>query len=181
MELIIYQGGPPGREVLDGWARRAAEAGVGLHMTVCNTRAQVEEVLTRGHEDVARTREALLPFWAADGICPIRLSEVCYFKGAGHKIIAGFTDGRTLCSKTHRIPAKAVLEPYLARGLFLQTSRATFVNLEQIATVTAAGVTLRNGEWVGISQAYYRLWLNQCRAMEPMGSPAAGRKTDLKP
>lgn len=167
MNLVLYEGTP-----LDPWRvqeliRNAAGPlgdRIEVNLSICRTEEELKEALSRKAELELERMEQFIPFGTDQGLQFLKLSEVCWFRGADHRLTAVLQDGRELRSKTRRASTKEMVAPLIRDGRFFRVSRAIFVNVSHVSQVTLEGVQMDNGQMLPISRKCYGEWM------------AAGRK-----
>lgn len=162
MNLVLYEGTP-----LEPWRVReliraaAGPLGEGseVDLAICRTEEELMEALSTKAKLELERMEQFIPFGTDQGLQFLKLSEVCWFRGADHRLTAVLVDGRELRSKTRRASTKEMVAPLIQDGRFFRVSRAIFVNVAHVRQVTMEGVHMDNGQMLPISRKCYGEWM----------------------
>lgn len=162
MVTILYSGPPLDTATVLQMAHDAAggHPETRLELRQCCTREQLAQALEEAAGQVGRGEERYFSFNAVEGTCFLTLSQVLYFKGRGHRVVAALTDGRELVSRTLRVSISRLLKPLTDADRFYQAHRSVFINKAHIAVLGRDSVTLDNGTVLpasrGKSRAFHR-------------------------
>lgn len=156
MELFIYTGSLP-EDRLRRLLKRASSpfTETDISVKVLQSEPELESALQHTIAQEAARQERYFPMRTDTGTHLLRLSRVLYFQSEGHRFHAFLTDGTVLRSRSLRIATRALLSGLLERGQLLQVSKSTFVNTQQIISISLDGVHLTGDQSVPISRKYY--------------------------
>lgn len=125
--------------------------------------ARLYEVLDQAAALAEKRQAARVTVKTKNGLRVLPLGEVCYVELVGRAARYYLTSGEAVDSVTLRGPFQAAVAPLLADRRFLPCGASFAVNLEQVAAVEKAGLTMADGRQLPLPRGQYtllkKLWM----------------------
>lgn len=165
MEVIVYEGphlSEQDMEILTRQISLSQEVDLTVHH--CDSTARLFLELDRMAKQENIRKEPVFTFRAASGgVQLLKLSQIYYFRGSGHRVSVVFEDGRELEGRTVRESTAKLLDPLVKSGQFLRIYRACYINTDHITSITPTSVMLDNGVTMKVSHQRYRAFVDSYR------------------